>query len=79
MSETVPLQKRKRIPEWLRLKLPRNSAFTQTRGLLEELDLLHPKSRCIDSFVQFFHPNSLIRLLNQFFVLDNFGFQSTEH
>ena len=39
MSETVPLQERKRIPEWLRLKLPRNSAFTQTRGLLEELDL----------------------------------------
>ena len=39
MSETVPLQQRKRIPEWLRLKLPRSSAFTQTRGLLEELDL----------------------------------------
>lgn len=39
MSETVPLQKRKRIPEWLRLKLPRSNAFTQTRGLLEELDL----------------------------------------
>ena len=39
MSETVPLQQRKRIPDWLRLKLPRSSAFTQTRGLLEELDL----------------------------------------
>ena len=39
MSETLPLQKRKRIPEWLRLKLPRSSAFTKTRGLLEELDL----------------------------------------
>jgi len=39
MSETIPLQQRKRIPEWLRLKLPRTSAFTQTRGLLEELDL----------------------------------------
>ena len=39
MSETVPLQQRKRIPDWLRLKLPRSSVFTQTRGLLEELDL----------------------------------------
>ena len=39
MSETVSLQQRKRIPDWLRLKLPRSSAFTQTRGLLEELDL----------------------------------------
>lgn len=39
MSETVPLQQRKRIPKWLRLKLPQSSAFTQTRGLLEELDL----------------------------------------
>lgn len=39
MSKTVSLQQRKRIPEWLRLKLPQSSAFTQTRGLLEELDL----------------------------------------
>ena len=39
MSKTISLQQRKRIPEWLRLKLPQSSAFTQTRGLLEELDL----------------------------------------
>ena len=39
MSKTVLLKQRERIPEWLRLKLPRNSAFTQTRGLIEELGL----------------------------------------
>ena len=39
MSKTVLLKQRKRIPEWLRLKLPRNSAFTQTRGLIQELGL----------------------------------------
>ena len=39
MSKTVLLKQRERIPEWLRLKLPRNSAFTQTRGLIEELNL----------------------------------------
>ena len=39
MSETVLSNERKRIPEWLRLKLPQSSAFTHTRGLLQELDL----------------------------------------
>ena len=39
MSETVLSNERKRIPEWLRLKLPQSSAFTHTRGLLKELDL----------------------------------------
>lgn len=39
MSKTVLLKQRERIPEWLRLKLPRNSAFTQTRGLIQELGL----------------------------------------
>ena len=39
MSKTVLLKQRERIPEWLRLKLPRSSAFTQTRGLIEELGL----------------------------------------
>jgi len=39
MPDTIPLQKRKRIPEWLRLKLPTSSAFTRTRSLLEELNL----------------------------------------
>ena len=39
MSKTVLPEQRKRIPEWLRLKLPRNSSFTHTRGLLDELGL----------------------------------------
>jgi len=39
MSKTVLLKQRKRIPEWLRLKLPQNSSFTRTRGLLDELGL----------------------------------------
>ncbi len=39
MPDTIPLQLRKRIPEWLRLKLPTSSAFTRTRSLLEELNL----------------------------------------
>ena len=39
MSKTVLLNQRERIPEWLRLKLPQNSAFNQTRGLIEELGL----------------------------------------
>lgn len=39
MSETVLSNERKRIPEWLRLKLPQSSVFTHTRGLLQELDL----------------------------------------
>ena len=39
MPDTVTLQKRKRIPEWLRLKLPSSSAFTRTRSLLGELKL----------------------------------------
>ena len=39
MSETVLSNERRRIPEWLRLKLPQSSAFTHTRGLLQELDL----------------------------------------
>ena len=39
MSKTVLLKQRERIPEWLRLKLPRNSAFTHTRGLIQELGL----------------------------------------
>ena len=37
MPDTVTLQKR--IPEWLRLKLPSSSAFTRTRSLLGELNL----------------------------------------
>ena len=39
MPDTVTIQKRKRIPEWLRLKLPSSSAFTRTRSLLGELNL----------------------------------------
>ena len=35
-TETKP---RPRLPEWLRLKLPTSSAFTQTRSLLDELKL----------------------------------------
>ena len=36
---TVTETKRPRLPEWLRLKLPTSSAFTQTRALLDELKL----------------------------------------
>jgi lipoic acid synthetase len=36
---TIELKPRPRLPEWLRLKLPTSSAFTQTRGLLDELKL----------------------------------------
>ncbi len=36
MTELKP---RPRLPEWLRLKLPTSSAFTQTRSLLDELRL----------------------------------------
>jgi len=39
MPDTIPLQERKRIPEWLRLKLPSSSAFTRTRSLLKEFNL----------------------------------------
>jgi len=39
MPDAITHQQRKRIPEWLRLKLPSSSAFTRTRSLLEELDL----------------------------------------
>ena len=39
MSKTVLINERKRIPEWLRLKLPQSSAFNRTRGLLDELGL----------------------------------------
>ena len=39
MRDTIPLQQRKRLPEWLRVKLPTSSAFTRTRSLLEELNL----------------------------------------
>jgi lipoic acid synthetase len=35
----VNLKPRPRLPEWLRLKLPTSSAFTQTRSLLDELKL----------------------------------------
>ncbi len=33
------MKPRPRLPEWLRLKLPTSSAFTQTRSLLDELKL----------------------------------------
>ncbi len=36
---TTELKPRPRLPEWLRLKLPTSSAFTQTRLLLDELKL----------------------------------------
>ncbi len=36
---TTELKPRPRLPEWLRLKLPTSSAFTQTRSLLDELRL----------------------------------------
>jgi lipoyl synthase len=36
---TTELKPRPRLPEWLRLKLPTSSAFTQTRSLLDELKL----------------------------------------
>ena len=39
MPDALPIQQRKRIPEWLRVKLPSSSAFTRTRSLLEELNL----------------------------------------
>ena len=39
MPDTVTLQQRKRIPGWLRLKLPSSSDFTRTRSLLGELNL----------------------------------------
>ncbi|GIT06058.1 MAG: hypothetical protein CM1200mP29_14690 [Verrucomicrobiota bacterium] len=39
MPEATSIQKRKRIPEWLRMKLPSSSAFTRTRSLLDELNL----------------------------------------
>ncbi len=36
---TSELKPRPRLPEWLRLKLPTSSAFSQTRSLLDELKL----------------------------------------
>ena len=36
---TTEMKPRPRLPEWLRLKLPTSSAFTQTRSLLDELKL----------------------------------------
>ena len=39
MSDATSIQQRKRIPEWLRMKLPSSSAFTRTRSLLDELNL----------------------------------------
>ena len=39
MPDTTSIQQRKRIPEWLRLKLPSSNAFTRTRSLLDELNL----------------------------------------
>jgi len=40
MSSTTPqIQPRPRIPEWLRLKLPTESAFARTRNLLDDLKL----------------------------------------
>jgi lipoyl synthase len=36
---TTEIKPRPRLPEWLRLKLPTSSAFTQTRSLLDELKL----------------------------------------
>ena len=39
MPDTVTIQQRKRIPGWLRLKLPSSSDFTRTRSLLGELNL----------------------------------------
>ncbi len=36
---TTESKPRPRLPEWLRLKLPTSSAFTQTRALLDELKL----------------------------------------
>jgi lipoic acid synthetase len=36
---TTELKPRQRLPEWLRIKLPTSSAFTQTRSLLDELKL----------------------------------------
>ena len=36
---TTELKPRPRLPEWLRIKLPTSSAFTQTRNLLDELKL----------------------------------------
>jgi lipoic acid synthetase len=37
--DMTTLKTRPRLPEWLRLKLPTSSAFTQTRALLDELKL----------------------------------------
>jgi len=39
MPDATTIEQRKRIPEWLRLKLPSSSAFTRTRSLLDELNL----------------------------------------
>ncbi|MDP7048338.1 MAG: lipoyl synthase [Verrucomicrobiota bacterium] len=39
MPDAIRIQQRKRIPKWLRMKLPSSSAFTRTRSLLEELNL----------------------------------------
>ena len=39
MPDTNTIEQRKRITEWLRLKLPSSSAFTRTRSLLDELNL----------------------------------------
>lgn len=39
MTTSSELKPRPRLPEWLRLKLPTSSAFTQTRSLLDELKL----------------------------------------
>ena len=39
MSAILEAPPRPRIPEWLRLKLPTSSTFTQTRNLLEDLRL----------------------------------------
>ena len=39
MPDVTSIQQRKRIPEWLRMKLPSSRAFTRTRSLLDELNL----------------------------------------
>ena len=39
MPNATTIEQRKRIPEWLRLKLPISNAFTRTRSLLDELNL----------------------------------------
>jgi lipoic acid synthetase len=39
MPDATTIEQRKRIPEWLRLKLPISNAFTRTRSLLDELNL----------------------------------------